>query len=82
MADLEQQQQVLKSRIADLTLQLRDRRDQNLSADEVREAFQNFDEIWDELEFEVRQNAVHLLVKQIDLHFEKGKKVGELNIQA
>ena len=82
LSELEHHQQVLKSRITDLTLQIRDRRDQNLSLDEIREAFEHFDEIWEELEFEDRQYAVRLLVKEIQLNFEKGQKQGEMKIQA
>ena len=82
LGELEQQQQILKSQITDLSLQIRDRRDQNLSADEIREAFENFDEIWEELDFEEQQYAVRLLVKEIQLHFEKGKKEGEMRIEA
>lgn len=82
LSELEHHQQVLKSRITDLTLQIRDRRDQNLSLDEIREAFEHFDEIWEQLEFEERQYAVRLLVKEIQLNFEKGQKQGEMKIQA
>lgn len=82
LAELEHDQQVLKSRITDLTLQIRDRRDQNLSIDEIREAFEHFDEIWEELDFEERQFAVRLLVKEIELRFKKGEKQGEMKIQA
>ena len=82
LTDLETKQRALKSRITDLTLQIRDRRDQNLSLDEIREAFENFDTIWEELEFEERQYAVRLLVKQIDLHFEKGHNEGEMKVEA
>ena len=82
LTELEYQQQIFKSQITDLTLQIRDRRDQNLSPDEIREAFENFDEIWEELDFEERQYAVRLLVKEIQLHFEKGKKEGEMRIEA
>lgn len=82
LRELEQQQQALKSRITDLTLQIRDRRDQSTSLDEIQEAFENFDEIWEELEFEERQYAVRLLVKEIRLDFEKGKKRGKMEVEA
>ena len=82
LTDLETKQRALKSRITDLTLQIRDRRDQNLSLDEIRDAFENFDAVWEALDFDERQYAVRLLVKQIDLHFEKGKKEGEMKIEA
>jgi len=73
---------LLKSRITDLTLQIRDRRDQNMSLAEIREAFGHFDEIWEELDFEERQYAIRLLVKEIELNFKKGEKQGEMKIQA
>lgn len=82
LTELENQQQLLKSQVTDLTLQIRDRRDQSLSLDEIREAFEHFDELWEELEFEERQYAVRLLVKEIQLNFEKGQKQGEMKIQA
>jgi len=82
LRELEQQQQALKSRITDLTLQIRDRRDQNTSLDEIQEAFENFEEIWEELDFEERQYAIRLLVKEIRLHFEKGKKQGKMEVEA
>ena len=82
LAELEQEQQLLKSQITDLTLQIRDRRDQNLSLDEIRDAFEHFDEMWEELDFEERQYAVRLLVKEIELRFRKGEKQGEMRIEA
>lgn len=82
LADLERDQQTLKSRITDLTLQIRDRRDQSLSLDEVRQAYEHFDELWDELTFEERQYAVRLLIKEIELDFKKKEKEGQLKIEA
>lgn len=82
LADLERDQQMLKSRITDLTLQIRDRRDQSLSLDEVRRAYEHFDELWDELTFEERQYAVRLLIKEIELDFKKKEKEGQLKIEA
>lgn len=82
LKELEHEQQVMKSQITDITLQIRDRRDHNLSIKEIREAFNHFDEIWEELDFEERQYAVRLLVKEIQLHFEKGRKEGEMKIEA
>jgi len=82
LAALEQEQQTLSSRITDLTLQIRDRRDQSLSLDEVRAAYENFDELWDELTFEERQYAVRLLIKEIELDFKKKEKEGYLKIEA
>ena len=82
LGDLEHQQQALKSQITDLTLQIRDRRDQNMSLDEIQDAFENFDEIWEELDFEERQYAVRLLVKEIRLRFKKGEKQGKMAVEA
>jgi site-specific DNA recombinase len=82
LAELEQQQRQLAARITDLTLQIRDRREGTLSIDEVRGAFANFDELWDELTFQERQYAVRLLVKQVQLHFEKGNPTGQMKIEA
>lgn len=82
LGELEEEQQVLKSRITDLTLQIRDRRDGSLSIDEIRLAYEQFDELWDQLEFEERQYAVRLLVREIELKFRKKEKEGELKIEA
>ncbi len=82
LAELEREQQVLTSKITKLTLTIRDRRDHTLSAQEIREAFGHFDEVWEELDFEERQYAIRLLVKEIELHFEKGQKQGEMRIEA
>ena len=46
------------------------------AAGELRHAFEYFDEIWDELDFEERQYAVRRLVKEIQLRFRKGEKQG------
>ena len=72
----------MAARITDLTLQIRGRRDQNLSLEEVRDAFTKFDELWDELTFEERQYAVRLLVKQVEMHIEKGKCEGAVKTEA
>lgn len=65
LTELETKQRALKSRITDLTLQIRDRRDQNLSLDEIRDAFQNFCFTRKGLDFDARQYASRLLVKQM-----------------
>jgi site-specific DNA recombinase len=82
LAELQQVQRQLTARITDLTLQIRDRRDETLSLEEVRDAFTKFDELWDELTFQERQYAVRLLVKQVEMHFEKGKCEGAIKIEA
>ncbi len=82
LTELEQNQRNLAVRITDVTLQIRDRRDQTLSLEEVRGAFAKFDELWDELTFDERQYAVRLLVKQVEMHFEKGNREGEMKIEA
>ena len=82
LTDLEHQQRMLKSRITDLTLQIRDRRDQSMSLEEIRDAFEHFDEIWEELDFEERQYAIRLLIKEIELRFVKGEDQGEMRVQA
>lgn len=82
LAELNAQQQALKAQITDLTLQLRDRRDQSLSLEEVREAYQQFEELWDELTFAEKQYAVRLLVRQVELLFRRGEKTGQIKIEA
>lgn len=82
LGQLEREQQRLKSQITELTLQIRDRRDGDMSPEEVHEAYRDFVALWDELEFDERQYALRLLIKQISLHFEKRKKEGEIKIEA
>ncbi len=53
-----------------------------MSPEEVHEAYRDFVALWDELEFDERQYALRLLIKQISLHFEKRKKEGEIKIEA
>ena len=79
---LESEQQKLKSKITDLTLQIRDRRDLDISTEEVQNAYEDFAGLWDELEFDERQYAVRLLLKQITLTFKKKEKEGEIKIEA
>jgi hypothetical protein len=66
----------------ELTLQIRDRRDQDLSAEEVRTAHEDFAGLWEELDFDERQYAIRLLLKQITLRFEKKQKEGQIRIEA
>lgn len=82
LGQLEAEQQRLKTRITELTLQIRDRRDHDMSPEEVREAYQDFVALWDELDFDERQYAIRLLIKQVSLHFERQKKEGEIKIEA
>ena len=82
LASLESEQQSLKSRITELTLQIRDRRDQDISTEEVQSAYEDFSGLWKELDFDERQYAIRLLVKQISLSFKKKDKAGEIKIEA
>ena len=49
---LESEQQNLKSKITDLTLQIRDRRDLDISTEEVQAAYKDFAGLWEELELD------------------------------
>ena len=82
LTKLESEQQNLKSKITDLTLQIRDRRDLDISTEEVQTAYEDFASLWEELEFDERQYAIRLLLKQITLTFKKKEKEGEITIEA
>ena len=82
LAALEKDQQSLKSRITELTLQIRDRRDADISTEEVQSAYEDFSALWKELDFDERQYALRLLVKQITLSFKKKEPSGEIQIEA
>ncbi|MEM9369326.1 MAG: recombinase zinc beta ribbon domain-containing protein, partial [Planctomycetota bacterium] len=82
LGEMDKEQQSLKSRIAELTLQIRDRRDHDTSAEEIQAAYEDFSGLWDELEFDERQYAIRLLLKEIRLRFEKKAKRGEIKIEA
>ena len=82
LKELEVQQKELQAAISELTLQLRDRRDEVISLDEVKAAYEEFDELWDELSFQEKQYAVRLLVQEVRVRFEKGKEKGQLAIKA
>ena len=82
LAELEKEQQTLQSRITDLTLQIRDRRDQDLSVEEIQAAYEEFTSLWEELTFDERQYALRLLVKEIRLSFRKKEKEGQIKIEA
>ena len=82
LTKLESEQQNLKSKITDLTLQIRDRRDLDISTEEVQAAYEDFAGLWEELEFDERQYAIRLLLKEITLTFKKKEKEGEIKIEA
>ena len=82
LTKLESEQQNLKSKITDLTLQIRDRRDLDISTEEVQAAYKDFAGLWEELEFDERQYAIRLLLKEITLTFKKREKLGEIKIEA
>ena len=82
LASLEKDQQSLKSRITELTLQIRDRRDSDISTAEVQAAYEDFAGLWKELDFDERQYALRLLIKQIQLKFKKKEPSGEIEIEA
>ena len=82
LTELEADQQTTKSKITELTLQIRDRRDLDVSAEEVQTAYQDFTGLWDELEFDERQYATRLLLKQVTLNFKKKEKEGSIKIEA
>ncbi|HEV3116211.1 MAG TPA: recombinase family protein [Gemmataceae bacterium] len=82
LTELDGRQRQLQGQIAELTLQLRQRREQVISPDEVIAAFRQFDELWKELDFAERQYAVRLLVKEVQVLVHKGEKEGQLNIEA
>ncbi len=63
LSELEADQQSLKSQITELTLQIRDRGDLDVSTEEVQSAYADFAGLWDELEFDERQYATRLLLK-------------------
>ena len=71
LSALEKEQQALKSRITELSLQIRDRRDSDISTEEVRAAYKDFAGLWKELDFDERQYALRLLVKEIRLKSRK-----------
>ena len=82
LTELEKDQQTLKSQITELTLQIRDRRDLDVSTEEVHAAYEDFAGLWDELEFDERQYATRLLLKQVTLNFKKKEKEGSIKIEA
>ena len=59
-----------------------DRRDLDVSTEEVQAAYEDFAGLWDELEFDERQYATRLLLKQVPLNFKKKEKEGAIKIEA
>ena len=59
-----------------------DRRDQDLSVEEIQAAYEEFTELWEELTFDERQYALRLLIKEIRLSFRKKEKEGQIKIEA
>jgi site-specific DNA recombinase len=82
LAEHDTRQKQLQDQIAELTLQLRQRREQVIAPDEVLAAFRQFDELWQEMGFAERQYAVRLLVKEVQVLVRKGEMEGRLNIEA
>ena len=82
LAELDTRQQQLKGQIAELTLQLRQGRDQVISSEEVIAAMRQFEELWEELDFAERHYAVRLLVKEVSIRVQKGETEGQINIEA
>jgi site-specific DNA recombinase len=82
LTELDQRQRTLKAQIAELTLQLRDRRDQVISIDEIKAAYRQFDELWGELDFEERRYAIRLLVREAKMRFKKKEEDGTMQIEA
>jgi site-specific DNA recombinase len=82
LVELDVRQRQLQGQITDLTLQLRQRREQVIAEEEVLAAFQSFDELWEALAFSERQYAVRLLVREVRVLIRKGEKAGRLDIEA
>ena len=82
LTELDQRQRALKAQIAELTLQLRDRRDQVISLEEIQAAYRQFDELWGQLEFEERRYAIRLLVREAKMCFRKKGQDGTMHIEA
>lgn len=82
LKELDAQQRHLRGQIAERALQLRRRREEVISPEEVLAAFQQFDELWEELDFAERQYAVRLLMREVQVLVRKGEKEGQLNIEA
>jgi len=65
-----------------LTFQIGDQRDLDVSTEEVQAVYEDYAGLWDELEFDERQYATRLLLKQVTLNFKKKEKEGTIKIEA
>ena len=79
---LESEQKELQSKITDLSLQIRDRREQTLAPAEIKKMYADFAGIWEELTFDERQYVVRLMIQEIRIRFVKKAKEGEFKIKA
>ena len=79
---LESEQKELQSQITDLSLQIRDRREQTLAPAEIKKMYADFAGIWEELTFDERQYVIRLMIQEIRIRFEKKAKEGEFKIKA
>ena len=82
MIALESEQKELQSQITDLSLQIRDRREQTLAPTEIKKMYVDFAGIWEELTFDERQYVVRLMIQEIRIRFVKKAKEGEFKIKA
>ena len=78
----ESEQKELQSQITDLSLQIRDRREQTLAPAEIKKMYADFAGIWEELTFDERQYVIRLMIQEIRIRFEKKAKEGEFKIKA
>ena len=79
---LESEQKELQSQITDLSLQIRDRREQTLAPAEIKKMYADFAGIWEELTFDERQYVVRLMIQEIRIRYVKKAKEGEFKIKA
>ena len=79
---LESEQKELQSQITDLSLQIRDRREQTLAPAEIKKMYADFAGIWEELTFDERQYVVRLMIQEIRIRYVKKAKEGEFKINA
>ena len=79
---LEAEQKELQSQITDLSLQIRDRREQTLAPAEIKKMYSDFAGIWKELTFDERQYVIRLMIQEIRVRFVKKAKEGEFKIKA
>ena len=82
LIELEYEQRELHSQITDLSLQIRDRREQKLAPAEIKKMYADFAGIWEELTFDERQYVIRLMIQEIRVRFVKKAKEGEFKIKA